>query len=464
VSTNEGRVERIIAQSCARFINDPIPDGTRRGASTVILDWLGCVLIGAESPAAKAIAKAYAPDIGSGPATCFVGPSACSADLAALISGTVGHVMELDDIYSPAMYHPAVGVISAALAASQMAQVSGDRFIRAVIAGYEVSNRIGAAINPEHYKYWHTTGTVGTIGAAMASAVVLGLNEAQCGYAIAHATTMAAGLQQAFRSDGMTKPLHAGHAAQSGLMAARLASADFVGSSEMLTGPIGLVTVMSHGRDIAPGFDDLLKVWTIERATFKRFSNCGHTFAGIDATLDMMDEAPISPGEVERIDVGGYQATVDVAAIANPTSPFEARFSTQFGVAATLLGHNLMDPTTFDRLYADPAVHALMKRIHISLDPVVAAAAPRLRGANVRIKLKSGGERALFLRTRKGDPDNPMTSSDLQEKFLRLVGATRHRDRTTALMQWVRELPALAKLTTASLPLEAGEGAKLRAV
>src|SRR5690606_32142818 len=111
--------------------------------------------------------------------------------------------------------------------------------------------------------YWHTTGTVGTIGAAMASAVVLGLNETRCGYAIAHATTMAAGLQQAFRSDGMTKPLHAGHAAQSGLMAARLASGDFVGSSAMLTGPIGLVTAMSHGRDIAPLFDDLFKVWTI---------------------------------------------------------------------------------------------------------------------------------------------------------------------------------------------------------
>jgi 2-methylcitrate dehydratase PrpD len=464
MNRNEGVVERIIAEACERFATDTIPDAARKAVGIVILDWLGCVLLGAEAPSARAVAAAHADEIGSGLATCFVGPSVCSPNLAALITGVAGHAMELDDIYSPAMYHPAVCVISAAFAASQLKQVSGDRFMRAVIAGYEISNRIGTAVNPEHYTFWHTTGTIGTLGAAMASAVALGLDARQCGYAIGNATSMAAGLQQAFRSDGMTKPLHAGHAAQSGLIAARIAEANFTGSTAMITGPVGLATAMSHGRDITPAFDDLFKVWTVERSTFKRFSSCGHTFAAVDSIFDMIKKAPIAPEEVESVEVKGYLATLEVASNPNPKTPFEARFSTEFGVAAMLLGHDLMNPVTFETRYNDPAIHAYIQRIHITVDPEIAAAAPSLRGAHVTVHFKNGTSRALFMKTRKGDPDNPLTPSDLQEKFLRLVAATRHRDHAPALLQWVRDLPTLAKISAASLPLAESEIVKLRAV
>jgi len=117
----------------------------------------------------------------------------------------------------------------------------GDTFIRAVIAGYEISNRIGAAVNPRHYEFWHTTGTVGTLGAAIAASCALRLSVEQAAWALGHATSLAAGLQQAFRSDGMTKPLHAGRAAEGGLLAARAAKAGLVGARTMLAGEVGFV-------------------------------------------------------------------------------------------------------------------------------------------------------------------------------------------------------------------------------
>src|SRR6202011_90543 len=106
-----------------------------------ILDWLGCALAGAEARPALIVAAAHADELGAGPATCLTGPTTCAPGLAALISGVAAHTAELDDIFSPALYHPAVCIVSAALSACQSARARGEVFLRAVIAGYEISNR-----------------------------------------------------------------------------------------------------------------------------------------------------------------------------------------------------------------------------------------------------------------------------------------------------------------------------------
>src|SRR5258708_40332338 len=107
-----GCVEERMAQACVAFKAVAIPAAALRAAEHAILDWLGCVLIGAETVAARALAAAHADETGHGTATCFVGPTTCHPGLAALVSGTASHVLELDDIYSPALYHPGVCVIS----------------------------------------------------------------------------------------------------------------------------------------------------------------------------------------------------------------------------------------------------------------------------------------------------------------------------------------------------------------
>jgi|EndMetStandDraft_9_1072997.scaffolds.fasta_scaffold00231_12 2-methylcitrate dehydratase PrpD len=446
-------VERRIAAGYALLREETLPDVAVRAAEQAILDWLGCLLIGAEAPPALAIAAAHSAEIGSGVATCFVGPSRCYPGLAALISGTASHTLELDDIYSPGLYHPSVCVMSAALAASQLAGVKGDTFLRSVIAGYEISNRIGAGLNPDHYKYWHTTGTVGTLGATIAAATALSLSEAQVGHAIAHATSMAAGLQQAFRSDGMTKPLHAGRAAEAGLLAARIAKAGLIGSSDMISGPVGLAQAMSHGRDISNRFDDLLQDWTVTRSMFKRFSACGHTFAPVDLAIELKQEADIDPAEIQRVDVATYATALKVAGISQPKSPFEAKFSIPFGMAATLLGHDLTDPTSFEKLHADRSIAALIPAVHVSEDAETTAAFPALRGARVSITMKNGKVHAGYAPTRKGEPANPLLPGDLERKFRRLVEATSRPQTATAWMTWVKSLAKGAELAPDALPV-----------
>jgi 2-methylcitrate dehydratase PrpD len=172
-------LERKLAKSCVTFQSAQLSAEVRSAALRAIRDWLGCAIVGAEMAPARAIASAFADEIGRGRATCFVGANVCEPQVAALVSGVASHSAEVDDIYSPALYHPGVCVISAALAACQSVGARGDRMLRAVIAGYEISNRIGTAVNPAHYEYWHTTGTVGTIGAAVGASVALGLDETQ---------------------------------------------------------------------------------------------------------------------------------------------------------------------------------------------------------------------------------------------------------------------------------------------
>ncbi len=147
-----------------------------------------------------------------------------TARAAALINGTAAHAAEVDDSFRDAMYHPGAATIAAALAAGHDARASGLEFLRGVVLAYEVSTRIGVVMGRPHYKFWHSTGTVGTFGAAAAAGGLLGLDEAAFAHALATAATFAAGLQQAFRMDSMSKPLHAGRAAEAGLLAAQLAA------------------------------------------------------------------------------------------------------------------------------------------------------------------------------------------------------------------------------------------------
>jgi len=137
-----------------------------------------------------------------------------------LRAATAAHTMEVDDIYCDAINHPGAPTIAAALALAQESGASGEAFLRGVIVGYEVSTRIGAAMGRAHYRCWHNTGTIGSFGAAAAAAAIYGLDAKRFAHTLATVTTFAAGLQQAFRMDSISKPLHAGRAAEAGLLAA----------------------------------------------------------------------------------------------------------------------------------------------------------------------------------------------------------------------------------------------------
>ena len=201
------------------------------------------------SAPATLLESALAEDLDRGGATLALGRNA-TARTAALINGTAAHTIEFDDIYRDAIYHPGAPTIAAALAVAQERGASGEAFLRGVIVGYEISTRIGAAMGRAHYRYWHNTGTVGSFGAAAAAAaMLLAWTRERFAHALATVTTFAAGLQQAFRMDSMSKPLHAGHAAEAGLLAALAAREGVTGSLDVIDGEAGFGRAMSDGPD-----------------------------------------------------------------------------------------------------------------------------------------------------------------------------------------------------------------------
>ena len=172
-----------------------IRDRVIHHAKRAVIDWCAATAQGSVIMPAAGLIKAFTEDVGRGEARLF--PSGIPATLraAAIINGAASHTVEFDDIFRDALYHPGASVISTALAAAEAEALSGEEFLRAIIVGYEISTRIALVMGRAHYKYWHSTATNGSFGAAAAAASVFKLDRDQFANAIALAGTMAAGLQ-----------------------------------------------------------------------------------------------------------------------------------------------------------------------------------------------------------------------------------------------------------------------------
>src|SRR6218665_3553824 len=319
-------------------------------AKRAVLDWHAAAIAGAAEPPARILERALADDLDRGARPLPLGPAA--------------HTLEVDDIYRPAISHPGAPTIAAALAQAQAIGASGLAFLRAVVAGYEISTRIGSSLGRAHYRFWHSTGTVGSFGAAAPAATLLQLDPARYTHALCTCATMASGLQQAFRTDSMSKPLHAGHAAQVGLLAAAAAAAGFTGAPDVIDGPAGLGRAMRHPASTARRFAQqpcadrppegahtaaegegtpvsedpdwhasmatLGREFHITDMTFKNRACCGHAFAPIDGAQALQAQMRISADDIHRIHIGTYAAALDVAGNPDPKTAPEARFSVPF--------------------------------------------------------------------------------------------------------------------------------------
>jgi len=414
-------------------------------AKRAVIDWYAALLPGSRVAPATLLEQALAEDLDRGRARLANGRRA-TLRAAALINGAASHSVEFDDIYRDAGYHPGSPTISAALAAAQATGVSGETFLRGVIVGYEVSTRIGEAVMPSHYKYWHTTGTVGCFGAAAAVATILGCTREQFMHALATVGTFASGLQQAFRSQAMTKPLHGGHAADVGAMAAMAASKGVTGALEILEGEVGFGAAMSVNPDWSKATRGLGTDYHINHVTFKNHGCCGHTFPAIDAVLAIKQQYGITHKDVKRIRLASYKAGLDIIDNETPEGEYQAKFSIQYTVAHALVhGSVRLNAFLADRMN-DPDVRALMKKIEVLADPELSKGYPVQRAAQIEVETNDGRTLRHFQPTRKGDPEMPLTDEELEDKFLELATPVIGEMRARSLLQelWrIEQLPSL---------------------
>jgi 2-methylcitrate dehydratase PrpD len=389
-------------------------------AKRAVIDWYAALLPGAVVAPATLLEAALKDELDKGQAKLALGRRA-TVRAAALINGSAAHTVEVDDIFRDGIYHPGAPTISAALALAQASGASGEQFLRAVIVGYEISTRIGAAMGRAHYKYWHNTGTIGVFGACAACAELLGLDAKRFAHALATVTTFSAGLQQAFRMDSMSKPLHAGRAAEAGVTAALAAREGVTGSLDVIEGESGYGKAMSDGPDWDKALATLGKDFHITRMTFKNHTCCGHTFAAIDGALALQARMKLAAAGIERIRVGSYRAAKEVSGYESPQTAAEARFSLKY-VVATALTHGSVRLAAFEPARInDAATRDLMARIDVAIDPELDAAFPRQRAARVAIVARDGRQEEFLQRTRIGDPDAPLSDAQLDQKYLELA-------------------------------------------
>jgi 2-methylcitrate dehydratase PrpD len=423
---------QVFARYAAAFAGQALPVEVMHHAKRAVVDWYASVYPGLSREPVRMLEEVLAEDLDRGAARLILGRAA-TARAAAMINGAAAHAAEVDDSFRDAMYHPGAATIAAALAAAHATGCTGQEFLRAVVLGYEVSTRVGIALGRGHYKYWHNTGTVGTFGAAAAAGCLLGLSETRFAHALATAATFAAGLQQAFRMDSMSKPLHPGRAAEGGLLAAHLASRGITGSLDVLDGDAGFGVAMSTDADWSQVGATLGRDFHITRTTFKNHVGCGHSFPSIDGALELQRRHGFRADQVESVRIGTYKPALDVACHARPATVNEAQFSIPFVVATALVHGSVRMAAYNPERLQEPATRALLERIQVAVDPELDARFPGQRSARVEIVLRDGQRLTHLQPNRKGDPELPLTDADLEGKLVEFAAPVIGADAARAL-------------------------------
>ncbi len=441
-----------LAEFAANLQFSDIPEAVVRRAEDLLLDWFGSALAGKVGRPVQVI-EAIASEMGpqEGRAEVLISRRMTSPLFAALVNGASSHYAEQDDVHNGSVFHPAAVVFPAALAIAQDRGCSGQDLITAAVAGYEAGIRIGEFLGRSHYRIFHTTGTAGTVAAAVAAARLMGLNAQQMQHAMGSAGTQAAGLWEFLRDAADSKQLHTGKAAADGLLAALLAEKGFTGAKQALEGPQGMGAGMSRDADPARLTDRLGQRWATIETSFKFHASCRHTHPAADAFQQAMRGHKLKASDITEVITHVHQGAIDVLGrVITPETVHQAKFSmgTVLGIIAL---HDKAGVSEFERLYLDPAVADFRVRVKMVLDEEVDGAYPERWIGKVTLHTRDG--RVLHGRVDepKGDPGNTLSRPELEQKALALAefggAATEAEMRAVFATLWsVTKLPVVGRL------------------
>lgn len=397
-----------------------LPARTREVVRLAILDTVGCGVYGYATPWTQALLKWAQAGGGKGRSRVWneTQPMLRVAD-AALVNGTSSHAFELDD-YHNAKLHPGAVVIPAALAMAEELGSSGERIVTAIAAGYEVMIRSSLALNPSaaRLRGWHLTGACGPFGAAAACAVLMGLDTERTAWALGLAGTQGAGLW-AFNADGtMSKRLHAGKAAHSGVLAAELAASGFSGPTQIYeTEDGGFLKAYSDASSVAPLTHELGKVYHLDAVSIKPYSCCGSTHAYIDAALQLRERLgnawdPARPVQVGMSKVVDVQCGFDYT----PSSALNAQMSLRYCLAAALTDGQVLPAQFSETKMQDPALGTLAAKLELVDDPALDKLYPVHFAGWVAAKVNNDWMRVDILDP-TGSLAAPMDAAAIRRKF-----------------------------------------------
>jgi len=457
---------RYVAGFIAHTKYEDIPENVRALGRKSILDGLGLALAGSRSEMGPRVRE-------------YVGRFATPADVsavigsglkvpvrfAALANGIFIHADDYDDtqlsvapdrVYG-LLTHPTVPVLPAVFALCERNGCPGRQFTLAYHIGLEVECKIAEAIAPRHYgDGFHTTGTIGTFGSAAACARLLGLDAERTTHALGIAAAEAGGLRNNFGS--MTKPFHAGRAAESGVVAADLASLGWTASQEILEARQGWFHAAGGGFDPDAIVDRLGSPWTLADpgVSIKPFPSGSLTHPAMGEMLRLIREHRLAADEVEKVDMGGNSAMMSALLHHRPENSLQAKFSMEFCLAILLLEGRAGLKEFTDEVVRRGDVQELLRRVNFYVDSGAERSGLNRMTSIIRIQTKDGKVYSGRAEFAKGHPKNPMDFDEVADKFRGCAEyAAWPKAKTDAAIEIVRNLdsaPDLRGLSAALIP------------
>ncbi len=442
---------------------DDWPEAAWQAAHRAFTDIVAVAIPGAAEPVAHRVfdtVKTW----GAGPATAIGQGARLPAPWAALVNGTAAHALDFDDNFDPAKAHATAVLAPAILALAEQEAAGGRQCLDAYIAGLQILGRVGQGLNPAHRnRGWHATATVGAIGAAAACARLLRLDPQKAAHAVSIATSMAAGSMSQFGT--MTKPLHAGLAAKSGVLAASLARAGIDAGLHTLDGPTGLNRLMvgpdyeqlrdtlahiEHGQTLrfeTAGVGEPLLILS-SGLKLKRFPNCGSAHRAMDGLLALREAHGFTAADVEAVHVRAPVTHLNNLMYTAPKDALQAKFSLEYALACLLVTGNCSLADFTDEAANRADLQALYPRIHRHPVDKAEGEFP----TRVEAILKHGARHETAVPWPAGSLAVPFTLAQLWAKFEGCTAGLLAPDRAQgvrAALERLPDLPAVAPLMDA---------------
>jgi 2-methylcitrate dehydratase PrpD len=429
-------------------------------AKSFILDGLGVILAGASEKGSRILRARVEAMGGRQEATALGTGRRFPVAKAALLNGMAGHALDYDDTQlstsKEAVYglltHPTVPVLSAALALGERG-ASGKELLAAYVLGVEVECRVADAISPRHYRSgFHSTATIGGLGAAVAAAKLARLREEPLRRALGIAASMAGGLRENFGT--MTKPLHAGRAAENGVLAVDLARAGFTAAANILEAERGFFRAMGGGYDPAKISGRLGRPYYFQAPgiSIKPYPSGSLSHPAQDLILELASKHELRAEEIEAIEVGTNSNVPNALIYPMPETALEAKFSIPFCMAIGVIERRAGLGEFTDRKVRDPRVRELMERVRLYVDEELEALGYDQVRSRVRVRLRDGRVIEGRADVARGHPSKPMGWMEIVEKFRdcsRRAIARREADRAVELTAALEDLPRVAPLIAA---------------
>jgi len=425
---------------------DHLPSDVIKRTCEVTADTLAAIAAGAQEEEVKVLSERILANNDQGISTIFGSGERTEASKAALINGTAGTFLELDEGNQFGRGHPGIHVIPAALAIAEEKSLSGRDFITALVLGYEIGTRIGIACKLRMSMHPH--GTWGTVGAAVAVGKLSGYDVSTVKQIINISSSLGlATSRRTMLEGGTVRNVYAGVSGYMGIMAHDLVRSGFIGEADGLQTVYG--SVVSESFDTKVMTEELGNRFEIGRNYFKIHACCRYNHATLDALDEIMSRRPqqkIMPDEIDKVEVKTYSLAAQLSD-PNPQNMLAGKFSIPFAVATSIVHGSTGIHSFTPEAIQNPVARELAQKVSVVEDPELTAMMPAHRPSKMKVVLKDGSVLEAETLMNKGDAEDPYSSDDLRIKYYELTDQVWSRNIAEAVYQDAMNLPELNTIT-----------------